>query len=80
MQLFSGNMHPTGMTTTTERSIGHKELQEEYAAALRLWSETRGVYASNSPEVFEATALLDDLEAKLRQHPVKLLTAPNSAN
>ncbi len=56
------------MTTTTSNAIpneGLAGLREEYRIALRLWSETKALYPSDSAEVQSATDLLNALEADL---------------
>ena len=56
------------MTTTTLKTIPNEELaglREEYRIALRLWSEAKALYPSDSDEVHSATDLLNALEADL---------------
>ena len=70
--------HPIDMTATTFLT-SHEELQRQYGVALRVWSEARGTYAANSPEVLAATALVDELEQKLNEHLVVLHPAKQAA-
>jgi hypothetical protein len=42
-------------------------LREEYKIALGIWSETKALYPSDSPEVANATALVNHIEAELAQ-------------
>ena len=60
--------HPIGMNATQERA-SHDELREQYATALRFWSETRAAYGANSPEVVAATVLVEELEQQLKAYP-----------
>ena len=62
----------------TDTLVTHEDLQAEYEIALRLWSEVRGLNKADSSDVFDATALLEELEGKLREYPVKLLASPQN--
>lgn len=57
--------------TTTEKRVQLIGLEEEYRIALRLWTEARALYPSDSPEVASATEILDALEFKLDE-PARL--------
>lgn len=46
-------------------SSEHRALLDEYQIALRLWSETRVLYAPETAEVLEATNHLETLEHAL---------------
>ena len=58
------------MGETPKRLRSHEELKGEYQVALRVWSEARGTYPANSPEVLAATELLDDVEQRIKEYPV----------
>ena len=47
-------------------TVEHLALLDQYQAALRLWSESRALYAEGTPEVAETTKHLENLEALLR--------------
>jgi hypothetical protein len=42
-----------------------RELLDEYRIALRIWSEAKALYRLDSPEVSEATNILDQLQQDL---------------
>ena len=60
--------HPTGVSTIATVPTSHAELKEQYAVALRVWSDAKRVYGFTSHEVLAATKLVDELELQLSDH------------
>jgi len=55
------------MNATAETSAEHSALLNEYRIALRLWTEARALYHSETaPEVVEANRMVESLEHRLR--------------
>ncbi len=56
-----------GMNAIAETSAEHTALLNEYRIALRLWTEARALYGSETaPEVIEASRSVEALEGELR--------------
>jgi hypothetical protein len=47
------------------KQVSYNELLSEYRYALGIWTETKALYAHDSPEVFHATLHLEELEKQL---------------
>ena len=51
------------------KKVTYEEVLGEYRYALGIWTETKALYASDGPEVFQATLQLEELEKKLENFP-----------
>lgn len=61
-----------GMNAIAEISAEHTALLNEYRIALRLWTEARALYHSETaPEVLEASRMVEALEYRLRAFAAK---------
>jgi hypothetical protein len=59
------------MNATAETSAEHTALLTEYRIALRMWTEARALYGSETaPEVMEANRSVESLEGELRDYRV----------
>ncbi len=57
----------------TETSSQHQEIQDQYRAALQMWSETKAFYSKDSPEVEAAVKRVLELEQLLLRSTMRQL-------